>query len=54
MFYLMSRGIPEAEAKALLISAFVGEAFEAIHDEGIRAALAAHAEAWLLRHGRAG
>ena len=54
MFYLMSRGIPEAEAKALLISAFVGEAFEAIHDEGIRAALAAHAEAWLLRQGRAG
>ncbi|MFM8746627.1 MAG: Fe-S cluster assembly protein SufD [Aestuariivirga sp.] len=54
MFYLMSRGIPEAEAKALLIAAFVGEAFEAIHDEGIRAALAAHAEAWLLRQGRAG
>jgi Fe-S cluster assembly protein SufD len=54
MFYLMSRGIPEAEAKALLISAFVGEAFEAIHDEGIRAALADYAEAWLLRQGRAG
>ena len=30
VFYLKSRGIPEAEAKALLIAAFVGEAFETI------------------------
>ena len=28
LFYLMSRGIPHAEAKSLLIAAFVGEAFE--------------------------
>lgn len=54
LFYLTSRGIPVAEARALLIAAFAGEAFETIHDETIRAALAAHAEAWLLRRGRAG
>ena len=28
LFYLRSRGIPEAEAKSMLIAAFVGEAFE--------------------------
>ncbi len=28
LFYLQSRGIPEREAKALLIAAFAGEAFE--------------------------
>ena len=29
-FYLMARGIPEKEAEALLIEAFVGEAVEEI------------------------
>ncbi len=38
-FYLMSRGIPEKEAEALLIQAFVGEAIEEIAHEGIREAL---------------
>ena len=33
-FYLMARGIPEAEAEALLIQAFVGEAIEGIEHEG--------------------
>ncbi len=49
MFYLRSRGIPEQEAKALLIGAFVGEAFEAIEHEGVRAALIAYAEGWLAQ-----
>jgi Fe-S cluster assembly protein SufD len=39
MFYMMSRGIPEVEAKALLITAFVGEAFDAVEHEDIKAAL---------------
>ncbi len=39
LFYLRSRGIPRAEAKSLLIAAFVGEAFEAIGHDGIREAL---------------
>jgi Fe-S cluster assembly protein SufD len=41
LFYLRSRGIPEAEAKSLLIAAFVGEAFENIEHDGIREALTA-------------
>ncbi len=49
LFYMMSRGIPEAEAKSLLIAAFVGEAFETIEHEGIREALASYAEGWLSR-----
>ena len=53
VFYLRSRGIPEKEAKALLIAAFVGEAFETIEHDGIREALSAFAEAWLIQHKRA-
>lgn len=50
MFYLKSRGIPEAEAKSLLIAAFVGEAIETVEHEGIREALTSYAEGWLSRH----
>jgi len=46
-FYLMARGIPEPEAEALLIQAFIGEAIEEISHEGIRAALMDAAIAWL-------
>ena len=46
-FYLMSRGIPEPEAEALLIQAFIGEAIEEIAHEGIREALMNAAIAWL-------
>ena len=54
VFYLKSRGIPEAEAKALLIAAFVGEAFDTVHHDGIRAALEDFAVRWLTEHGRKG
>lgn len=50
-FYLMSRGIPEPEAEALLIQAFMGEAIEAIAHEGIREALMAAAVDWLRKRG---
>jgi Fe-S cluster assembly protein SufD len=46
-FYLMSRGIPENEAEALLIQAFVGEAIEEIANDGIREALLNAAAKWL-------
>ncbi|HEU5018212.1 MAG TPA: Fe-S cluster assembly protein SufD [Pseudolabrys sp.] len=46
-FYLMARGIPEKEAEALLIQAFIGEAIETIGHEGIRAALMNAATDWL-------
>jgi Fe-S cluster assembly protein SufD len=44
LFYLRSRGIPEREAKAMLIAAFVSEAFDTIGHDGIREALAAFVE----------
>ena len=46
-FYLMSRGITDAEAEALLIQAFIGETVEEIAHEGIREALMNAAIAWL-------
>jgi Fe-S cluster assembly protein SufD len=52
LFYLESRGIPPAEAKALLIAAFVGEAFETIAHDGLRDALTGYAERWLVGHRR--
>jgi Fe-S cluster assembly protein SufD len=54
LFYLESRGIPPAEAKALLIAAFVGEAFETIDHDGIREALTDYAARWLTEHRRKG
>ena len=49
MFYLRSRGIPEPQARALLIAAFVGEAIEKIENEPIREAFLNMAQAWLAR-----
>jgi Fe-S cluster assembly protein SufD len=46
-FYLMSRGIHEKEAEALLIQAFIGEAIEEIAHEGVRDALNFAAHKWL-------
>jgi len=36
LFYLASRGIPESEARALLMRAFLGDAVDQIADEGLR------------------
>ena len=49
LFYLMSRGIPEAEAKSLLIGAFVGEAYDGIVNDAMREAMVAFAENWLTQ-----
>ncbi len=46
-FYLKARGIPEAEAEALLIQAFLGEAIEGIEHAGVREALMDSVVAWL-------
>jgi Fe-S cluster assembly protein SufD len=46
-FYLMSRGIHEKEAEALLIQAFIGETLEEIAHEGIREALMLASLKWL-------
>ncbi len=47
LFYMESRGIPEARAKALLTRAFVADAIDRIANETIRDAFAADADAWL-------
>jgi len=46
-FYLMARGIPAAEAEALLIQAFLGEAIEGIEHAGLREALMESIANWL-------
>lgn len=46
-FYLMARGIPEKEAEALLIEAFVGEVIDAIAREDLREALSRTMRDWL-------
>ena len=46
-FYLLARGIPAAEAEALLIQAFLGEAIEGIEHAGLREALLDTVAAWL-------
>ncbi len=50
-FYLMARGIPAAEAEALLIQAFLGEAIEGIEHAGLREALMESVAAWLNARG---
>lgn len=46
-FYLMARGIPAAQAEALLIQAFLGEAVEGIEHAGLREALMDQVASWL-------
>jgi Fe-S cluster assembly protein SufD len=50
-FYLMARGIPETEAEALLVQAFVGEAIEGIEHAGLRDALMEQVVGWLRSRG---
>ena len=50
-FYLMSRGITEPEAEALLIQAFIGEVIEEIGNEPIREALMNAAIDWMGSRG---
>ncbi|WP_185982705.1 Fe-S cluster assembly protein SufD [Aureimonas mangrovi] len=47
LFYLMSRGIPEHMARALLVKAFVDEVVEEIEHEAAVEALEARIDAWL-------
>lgn len=47
LFYCKSRGIPENEARALLIESFIGEALDRVEHEGVRMALSEMALDWL-------
>ena len=48
LFYLMARGVPEAEARRLLVKAFLAEVIEQMEDEPIVEALEARLEAWFV------
>ncbi|CAN5157237.1 hypothetical protein BH09PSE2_BH09PSE2_26710 [soil metagenome] len=52
LFYIRSRGIPEAEARALLTEAFLGEVVERIEHEGARAVVSELISKRLLELGR--
>jgi Fe-S cluster assembly protein SufD len=49
LFYMRARGIPLAEARALLIESFIVEAIEKVEDEHVRGALAGIARRRLAR-----
>ncbi|HEY0313622.1 MAG TPA: SufD family Fe-S cluster assembly protein [Allosphingosinicella sp.] len=46
LFYMASRGIPPADAKALLTRAFLGDAIARVGEEAVRDAFGADVEAW--------
>jgi Fe-S cluster assembly protein SufD len=47
LFYMRSRGVPAAEARALLTRAFVADALSRIGEERVREAFLGEAEGWL-------
>jgi Fe-S cluster assembly protein SufD len=46
LFYLRSRGIPDAEARSILVRAFLAEALDAVNDETVRQVLDQAVEGW--------
>ena len=49
LFYLRARGIPEAEARSMLVRAFLDDALQAVTHEAARALLEQAVEGWWLR-----
>ena len=49
LFYLMSRGVPKAEAETMLTRAFLAELLDSIDDAELNEALAAIIDGWLLK-----
>jgi Fe-S cluster assembly protein SufD len=54
LFYLESRGIPPAGARALLTRAFVADALDRIGEEPVRDVFVADADRWLDGEGQKG
>ena len=50
LFYLRSRGVPLAQAQALMVLAFLAEAIAEIDDETIAQDIRSRLEGWLARH----
>lgn len=48
MFYLMSRGIPKAEAETMLVRGFIAEVLDPIEDAALNEALNGIVDGWLL------
>ncbi|HEY1934316.1 MAG TPA: Fe-S cluster assembly protein SufD [Acetobacteraceae bacterium] len=51
MFYLRSRGIPDAEARSILVRAFLAESLDTIANGAVRGALEHAVEDWWERQG---
>lgn len=51
LFYLMARGVPERDARGLLIKAFLAEIVEELEDEALVAALEEKLDQWFATHG---
>jgi len=49
LFYLRSRGIPEGEARSILVRAFLAEALDAVSNETVRGVLDRAVEGWWER-----
>ncbi len=47
LFYLRSRGVGEADARALLIAAFIGDLLDGIEGKTVRPYIRRHVDAWL-------
>ena len=50
LFYLRTRGVPERQAQALLVIAFLQQALDEIEDEAVRSDVGARMEAWMTLH----
>lgn len=48
MFYLMSRGVPKAEAETMLVRGFIAELLDPVTDEALNEALQGIVDDWLL------
>lgn len=51
LFYLMARGIPEKDARRLLVKAFVAEVIEELDNEALVAALEERLDGWFADNG---
>lgn len=51
LFYLMARGVPERDARGLLVKAFVAEIIEELEDESLVEALEHRLDRWSSAHG---
>ncbi len=49
LFYLQSRGIPAAEARSILVRAFLAEALDAVTNDAVRSVLEESVERWWKR-----